>query len=110
MKKIVSGIIALTFLFTVSLSVNAQTVGTEKAPQSQTQQVEKKKECKLACCDSKAKKECTAEAKKECSAEAKKACTDEAKKECTAEAKKECAEKEDQAKKACCSKSADAKK
>lgn len=68
MKKLVYGIIALAFVFTVSLSLNAQTDGTQKVPQ--TQKVEKKKDCKTACdktaCDKTAKKECTGEAKKEC--------------------------------------------
>lgn len=90
MKKLVYGILALTFVFTVSLSLNAQTDGTQKVPQ--TQEVEKKKECKTTC-DKTAKKECTGEAKKECTGEAKKECTGEAKKECTGEAKKECCKK-----------------
>ena len=80
MKKLVYGILALVFFFTVSLSLNAQTDGTQKAPQ--TQKVEKKKECKTAC-DKTAKKECA----------------DEAKKECTSEAKKECDKKSEKAKK-----------
>ncbi len=80
MKKLVYGIIALAFVFTVSLSLNAQTDGTEKVPQ--TQKVEKKKECKTTC-DKTAKKECKTEAKKECTGEAKKECKTEAKKECS---------------------------
>ena len=80
MKKLVYGIIALAFVFTVSLSLNAQTDGTQKVPQ--TQKVEKKKECKSTC-DKTAKKECKTETKKECKGEAKKECTGEAKKECS---------------------------
>ena len=80
MKKLVYGIIALAFVFTMSLSLNAQIDGNEKVPQ--TQKVEKKKECKTTC-DKTAKKECTGEAKKECKGEAKKECTGEAKKECS---------------------------
>lgn len=80
MKKLVYGVIALAFVFTVSLSLNAQTDGTEKVPQ--TQKVEKKKECKTAC-DKTAKKECKGEAKKDCKTEAKKECKTEAKKECS---------------------------
>ena len=71
MKKLVYGIIALAFVFTVSLSLNAQTDGTEKV--LQTQKVEKKKECKSTC-DKTVKKECKTEAKKECTGEAKKEC------------------------------------
>lgn len=98
MKKLMYGIVALAFVFTVSLTLNAQTDGNKKAPQ--TQKVEKKKECKTTC-DKTAKVECTAEAKaacdksakKECTAEAKAACDKTAKKDCTAEAKEKCAAK-----------------
>ena len=36
MKKLVYGIIALTFVFTVSFTLNVQADGVEKDPQSQT--------------------------------------------------------------------------
>ncbi len=84
MKKLVFGIIALAFVFTVSLSLQAQTDGIEKAPQ--TQKVEKKKECKTATCDKTAKKDCAAKAKcdkavkKEGNTEAKACCKKEVKK------------------------------
>lgn len=82
MKKLVHGIMALAFVFTLSLALNAQDV-------PQKQKVETKKECKAAC-DKTAKKECcTAEAKKEC----KTTCDKTSKKECTTEAKKDCATK-----------------
>ncbi len=84
MKKLVFGIIALAFVFTVSLSVQAQTDGIEKAPQKQ--KVEQKKECKTASCDKAAKKDCYVKAKcdkattKEGNTEAKACCKKEMKK------------------------------
>lgn len=86
MKKLVYGVIALAFVFTVSLTLNAQTDGTEKVPH--TEKVVKKKECKKAC-DKIAKKECTGEAKKDC----KTSCDKTAKKECDGKAKKDCTKK-----------------
>lgn len=91
MKKLVYGILALAFVFTVSLSLNAQTDGIEKAPQ--TQKVEKKKECKTASCDKATKKECTAEAKANCDKAAKKECATEKKANCDKAAKKEVTKK-----------------
>ncbi|MCD6091979.1 MAG: hypothetical protein J7J72_10815 [Bacteroidales bacterium] len=91
MKKLVFGIIALAFVLTVSLTLNAQTDGTEKIVQ--TQKVEKKKECKTTC-DKTAKKECTAEAKATCNKVAKKeCCKGETKAACDKTAKKEDAKK-----------------
>ncbi len=69
MKKLVYGVVALAFVFAVSFTLNAQTDGTEKVPQ--TQKVEKKKVVKT---EKTAKVECTTEAKKECTTEAKAAC------------------------------------
>jgi len=85
MKKLVHGIMALAFVFTVSLTLNAQDV-------PQKQKVETKKECKAAC-DKTAKKKCATEAKAACDKTAKKECASEAKAACDKTAKKECAEK-----------------
>ncbi|MDA3905622.1 MAG: hypothetical protein PF484_06060 [Bacteroidales bacterium] len=78
MKKLVYGIVALAFVFTVSLTLNAQTDGTEKAPQK----VETKKDCKTTC-NKTAKKECTTEEKAACDKTTKAACDKSAKKEST---------------------------
>lgn len=74
MKKIIYGIFALAFVFTVSLSLNAQDVPKK-------QKAETKTECKSAC-DKKAKADCKTEAKADCKTEAKADCKTEAKKEC----------------------------
>jgi len=91
MKKLVYGIVALTFVIAVSFTLNAQTQGTEKAPQ--TQKVEKKNETKTTS-DKTAKVECATEVKADCSDKAKAACDKTAKK----------------TEKACCSKAAEVKK
>lgn len=106
MKKLIFGFVALAFVLTLTPSLNAQTVATKT---TQSQQVEKKQDCKTTC-DNTKKTECTTEAKAECS-KANTECTAEAKKDCKAVAKAECPKMAaTETKKACCDKAVVAKK